>query len=465
MPSDPASSNGRGAAPSDALTAEAPDDGENNRRPGALTAVTTDSREEELELGRHRFAVRTFDSLSQTSFRWYFFSMFGWFASMNMQMLVRGVIVFELTGSYAALGLVSLANAMPGMVLALPGGVIADRLEKKHIVQAGQIANATVSAVLAGLMLADALVFWHLLMGAVFQGTINSLIMPARQSMIPEIVPEERLMNAVALNSAGMNVMRLAAPAAGGLMLALLGPGWVYMSMAALYGGGALLMAPVRKESRVESYALFDAEEDGDRRRGGFRDVLEGCRYVWRDRTVATILAVNLIIVLFSMPYQQMLPGFAKDVLDASPGRIGLLMSITGVGSLAGSLVIASLPPRNRGLILVCSALVLGVALILVSVSSWYWISAAIMLLVGVGQAGRMSLSNVLIQAYTERPYRGRVMSIYMLEFSLVSFGTFLVGILANEVGAQVAIGSTAVVLIAFCLFTLVSVPRISRLP
>jgi len=405
-------------------------------------------------------AGRTFESLSNRGFRWYFFSMFGWFASMNMQMLVRGYIVFELTGSYAALGLVSLANAIPGLVLSLPGGAIADRVSKKRVVQLGQLSNTVVSAAIAFLMLSDMLVFEHLVACAVIQGSINSLLMPARQSMISEIVDDARLMNAVALNTAAMNTMRLIAPAIGGVLLATFGGGWAYVLMACLYCAGAVFLIPVRLNPQKSS-----ARANSGGWLQGFSDIAAGCRYMAADRTVLMILSINLIIVLFSMPYQMMLPGFASDVLGAGPGRLGLLMTITGAGSLVGSLALASLPARNRGLILLLGSLLMGVSLVFFSISTWYWATAAIMLGVGVGQAARMSLGNVLLQSYTDAAYRGRVMSIYLMEFSLVSLGTFIIGVMSNVIGVQVALGVTSVLLVVLVTGVLVFMPRMRRLP
>ncbi len=430
------------------------------RPDGAVRAPPPPPRGPTLDRRSRRFSFHTFDSLSDVSFRWYFFSMFGWFASMNMQMLVRGVIVFELTGSYAALGLISLANALPGLFLSLPGGLVADRVSKKRTVQIGQLCNMSVSAVLATLMLAGLLKFEHLVACAVLQGMINALIMPARQSMIPEIVDDDRLMNAVALNSAGTNVMRLAAPALGGLLLVVVGPGWVYMTMAGLYAAGALCLVPVRPR---QTAATVSARTSGQVQTS-MSDLVAGMRYIWQDRTVFIILLANLLIVLVSQPYQQMLPGFAKDVLDVGPGRLGLLMTLTGAGALAGSLAIASMPARNRGRVFLISSLVLGLTMLAFSVSTIYWLTAVIIIGVGIGQSGRMSLGNVLIQSYTAPEYRGRVMSFYMLEFSLVSFGTFFVGIAANIVGPQVAVGATAVALMALAgmLFLL---PRMRNLP
>jgi MFS family permease len=406
--------------------------------------------------GKRRFSASTFDTLGDRAFRWYFFSMSGWFASMNMQMVVRGWLVYDLTNSYAALGLVSLANAIPGLVLSLPGGVIADKVTKKLAVQLGQIANMGISFVLAVLMLAGLIELWHLLACAVLQGGINAMIMPARQSMIPEFVEDERLMNAVALNTAATNVMRLAAPALGGALLAAAGPGSVYMLISGLYLWGAVALIPVPgvKPAPKVGQTLVGAI------RGGIADIGLGFRYMNREKVVFLVLTLNLAIVLFSQPYQMLLPGFAKEILDADAGRLGILMSVTGVGALLGSLVIASLPPRNRGMIMMMSALLMGVALLAFSFSTWFWVTIPIMVLIGVGQAGRMSLGSVLLQSYTESSYRGRVMSIYMLEFSITAFMVFVVGAIANFLGIQVALGACSAILLVIVLSVLVFSPR-----
>ena len=412
-------------------------------------------------------SLRTFDSLSDRSFRWFFASMLGWFASMNMQQLARGVIVYDMTGSYAALGMISLANAIPGLVLSLPGGLLADKLSCKLVVQLGQVANVVVSAVIAALMLSSLITYEYLVASAAFQGAINALMMPARQSMIAEIISSERLMNAVALNSAGTNVMRLAGPPVGGLLLTVMGPGWVYMAMAGLYAFGALCLLPVR--SRPESIAERVAQRDargGDSRslKSNLHDLAEGCRYMRRDRTIFLILGVSFMIVLLSQPYQMMLPGFAKDVLGASPGELGLLMALTGVGALAGSLVIASMSARRRGVLLMSSALIMGLTTLAFALSTNIWLSGVIVLAIGIGQSLRMSLSSVLIQTYTEAQYRGRVMSVYMMEFSLVAFGTFFVGVLSNAIGVQYALAATAGGLVVLSLGSILFIPRMRRL-
>ena len=409
---------------------------------------------------KHRLFLRTFDSLGDRAFRWYFYSMCGWFAAMNMQMVVRGWLVFNLTGSYAALGLVSLANAIPGLLLSLPGGVIADKVMKKHAVQVGQVLNMATAFALAGLMIGGLIEFWHLLLGAVAQGGINAIIMPSRQSMIPEFIEDERLMNAIALNTAAVNVMRLIAPAFGGLMLAITGPGWVYLVIASLYLWSGVTLGPVpgKKSAATVQQTIPGAVHDG------LREIVLGLRYIRGQRVVLLVLSLNLAIVLFSQPYQMLLPGFATDVLDAGPGRLGILMSATGVGALVGSLLIASMPSRKRGLILMISALIMGAALIAFSVSTWYWVTLPIMLVIGFGQSGRMSLGSVLLQSYTEPTYRGRVMSIYMLEFSLMAFMVFVVGFVANFLGIQLALGVSSAILITIVLGAIILSPRARNL-
>jgi MFS family permease len=432
---------------------------------GALGASPRNAAERAHAPGapaRGRFSIRTFESLNDRNFRWYFFAMFGQFFAMQMQMFVRGFLVFDLTGSFAALGTVSLANAIPGLTLSLAGGVVADRLPKRVVLQAGQVANMVMAAGITYLLYMDQLRFEHLLLAAVVQGTSNAMTMPSRQSMVPELVGPKRLMNAVALNTAGMNFTRLVAPALGGLIVAWTSATGAYTFMTASYLFAVLTLM------KVPARPLFVGARPQGRgmraRQTGVRDLLDGLRYIRQSPVIRTLLVVNFLIVLVSMPYMMMLPGFAKDVLDADATGLGILMSLTGVGSLAGSLVIASLPSRSRGKLLLGGSMLLGAALLVFSASTIYWFSAAVMIVIGVGQASRMSLSNVLIQAYVDDDFRGRVMSIYMMEFSLTMFGVFAVGILAGIFGVQVVIGGTAVLLIVLVVLFYLFVPRIRSL-
>ena len=425
-------------------------------------------------------SLRTFDALQDHSFRWFSVSMLSQFSSMHMQMVVNPWLVYELTGSYAALGTVALVSSVPGIVLGFAGGVVADRAPKKAVVQIGQAISAVGTFVVALLISFGMLAYWHLLALAALQGAVFAIVGPTRQAFIPEIVGPARLTNAIALNMAGLNVTRMGVPALGGILIALIGADGVFYVMAALIFIAMITLTPVRKHvmSTEDEAVLREQEETGfggmarmEQRTnaktigGGFRDIADGIRYIWQDSVVFMLLAVNFFIVLMSMPYMQMMAGFVKQVLHSGPEGLGILWSVTGVGSLVGSLAIASMPNRGRGKVFLWSALVLGVALMAFAASTSFWLTAVIMLAVGVGSAGRMSLGNILIMSYTHPAYQGRVMSVFMMEFSLVSFGTFLVGVMASVVGIQWAIGVTAFSLVVIAAIGLLAVPKVRDLP
>ncbi|MDP6605439.1 MAG: MFS transporter, partial [Dehalococcoidia bacterium] len=409
---------------------------------------------------------RTFDSLRDRGFRWYLLSSLGQMASLNMQMLVRGFLVFELTGSYAALGTLFLVNSVPGLVLSMAGGVIADRVRsKKRVVQVGQVLNGANALVLALLIYTDVLRFEHILVAAVVHGAVMSMMMPARQAMLPEVVGLERLTNAVALNAASMNAMRLMAPSLAGFLIAAFGPAWVYFLITGLYVCATALLAPVPSESRIERGPDGPAAAGaGTRSGGGVGEMVAGVRYIATDPEMRLLLGTAILFAVFSMPYLFLLPGFVASVLEKGPGELGLLMTLTGIGSLAGSIVVASLPAKRRGRVFLLSGVALGISLIAFSASTWFWVTAAIMVVVGVGDAGRQSLSMVLVQAYVQDAYRGRVMAVYMMQRSFATFGTFFVGIAASFVGAQAAIGAIAVVLLVLSGALLLFAPRLRNL-
>ncbi len=150
-----------------------------------------------------------------------------------MQRLVRGFLTYELTGSFAALGTLFLINSLPGMAFAVWGGVLADRIRRrKRIVQVGQVINA-LNATIVGLMLLGGLLrFEHLLVAAFLQGTVNSIMMPARQALLPGVVGLSSLTSVVAINAAARDSVRLLATGAGGFLIHALGAYWVYFLMA-----------------------------------------------------------------------------------------------------------------------------------------------------------------------------------------------------------------------------------------
>lgn len=409
---------------------------------------------------------RTLDAfLDVPAFRWYMLSMLGNWSAMQMQNVVRGYLAYEITGSFAALGGVALANSLPRLALALSGGVIADRANRRDVMQAGQAFSTAVTAAIAVLLFTDLLTFNHLLLAAFLQGISMAFSQPARQAMIPSIVGPDRLTNAIGLNAMGMNSTRLLAPALGGVLVAWVGGAWVYALMAVLFALAVLAMFRVPKEKVAPAGHAAGRRGGG---RGGVTDIVEAFRYLRHQRILTMLLAVHLFVVLFSMPYQRLLPGFVAEVLASNDRQsatyLGFLLTMTGAGALLGSLVVASIPDRRRGLLLVGSIVVFAGSLLVFSASQHIWLSMGIVFVLGFGLAGRQSLSQILIQTHVDDAYRGRISSIMMMEMGLEAFGTFAISLVAVALGAQAAFAFVALGLLVVAAVVAVFLPSYRRL-
>ena len=394
----------------------------------------------------------TFAAFEIINYRWFFAALCGNFAAMNIQMFIRGWLVFEITGSYEKLGWMTAAGGLVGLVAAPLGGVVADRVkQKKTILQLAGIANALITLGIAALIFQGILVFEHLLISSILQGLVMNAMMPARQAFTRDVVGIDRLTNAIALSTSGMNTARLLLPGLAGGLVAALGGGdgnidpakWVYLTMAALYVWSASVITLIKVEDRAP-----DDESQGSI----LSDLSSGFKYVLRTPIIAMLLGCNFLMVFFSLTYFMLLPGFAKDVLNAGPGDLGLLISLSGIGSLLGSLYVASFGNRKRARLLLIGGLLMGMSLLGFAWSTHFWLSIVLLTIVGFGQASRMSLSNVLIQSYVDDDFRGRVMSIYMLEMAFLSIAIYPISLFADYFGPQWAVGLSAMGLVLLIL-------------
>jgi MFS family permease len=415
---------------------------------------------EDRKRGGIRFNnLRIVSSLRNPAYRLYFFGMLGQFASMNMQQVTGSLLLYRLTGSAALLGTMSLANAIPMIFLSLVGGAIADRVQKKRVLVTGLIGASLVSfgvaiALTTGHLSQENTGSWWILMVSSFlQGVVMGLTMPARQAIIPEIVSRAQVMNAVALNTLGMNVLSLVAPAVAGFLIDTFDFAAIYYAMTGLnlYAAGFILFVPPTSRITIHEGNIL-------------ADIQAGFRYIKRERAILLILAFTLFFVVFSMPYRQLLPIFVDDILKVGATGMGVLLSVSGAGAMAGSLVLASSPSKKRGVLLLVSGLLSGLSLIAFSFSTSWGVSLAFMALVGLSQTGRVTISNALLQSYVEEGYMGRVMSIFMMQWGFVSMGTFLAGLMAEAIGVQWVVGGFALALFILSILALACAPRIRTL-
>lgn len=409
--------------------------------------------------GDVRSGRRTFRSFKNPVYRLFFGVQMGQMAALNMQMMARILLVKQLTESPALAALTSVALTVPMLLLSLFGGVMAERVQKKYVIAAGQAVSAVVALGVAlsisiGYLSTEAGgSWWILIVASVLQGMVMGLMMPSRQAILPEIVGERELLNAVALGNLGANTLRIVAPAAAGFVIDYLGFQAVYFIMTGFYLASAGFALALPLASRMSLGG-----------RGALKDVVAGLRYVRSEKTILFVLVFTLLTVLLSMPYVQLMPFFTEDILLRDASDMGIMLSVAGAGAIAGSIILASLPDRKRGLMLLASGVIMGAALVGFALSSSWPLSLGLIVFVGLGQTGRMTLGNTLVQYYVADEYRGRVMSIYMMNFGFTSFGVFAAGMLAESLGVQVAVGGFAAVLLAISALAILLLPRIRKL-
>ena len=396
-----------------------------------------------------------FSSLDNRDFLYLWLGMLVLMAGMQMQMIARGYLAYELTSSPFLLGVVNSGFAVPLLALSLFGGAFADRLERKYIIQAGQGLSAVLAALIGIAIYFDIVAWYHLWLASIIQGGLFSFVMPARQAIIPQLVGQERLSNAMALNASAMSAMTLAAPALAGWAYAYLGAYNVYYIIAALAAISFLLTGMIPKSGSGA----------GRRPAPMIGDIVEGLLYIRRSPIVLVLLIMGLATSLLAMPFRFLMPLFVVDVYRLGPEAMGLLVTIMGGGSLAGSLFIASLGKSGRGMLLLIGSFISGVTLLLVASIPIYLVAAFLMLPLGLGDAGRRTLNQSLIMEEVEDRYRGRVMSVFMLNFGLMPLGVLPAGTAAEYIGGQAVVGILAILLLAVTAFILVTQRRLREMP
>ena len=385
------------------------------------------------------FFSRTFESFKNPVYRLYYVSMAGHWGSMNMQTVARSLLIYRITGSGAILGLFGLATAIPMIIFTLPGGVAADRMQKKIVIQIGQASSAVISlintiALFTGYVSPEHPESWWVLMVCgIIQGGIMGFIMPARSSIINEIVGREHLMNAISLNNLGMNVFRLLAPAFAGFLIDAFDFWVVFAINTGMYIISTLCVIFVPPSPVVAT---------GER--NTLDDVVEGWRYIRREKTIFLVLLFTMAATILGGPYIQLLPMFTEGILDVGATGMGVLISCSGIGAILVALIIASMGSRKRGLLMLYSGLMISLALVVFAFSRSWVLWLVMMAFIGMGNTGVMALGNSLVQHYVEAGYRGRVMSFFALSFGFGALGSFFAGILAEGVGANWAVGSLA---------------------
>ena len=376
--------------------------------------------------------------------------------ALNMQMITRGWLVLRLADdSPLSLSLVMVSFAAPMTFVSLVGGVLADRIPRKRMVILSQGGNALLTLLVATLDITGIVAFWHLIVLGVLNGSLMAFNMPSRQAMISDIVPEDRLMNAISLNNSAMNLTRVIGPALAGILIVYIETAGVFYLISGIYVFAILSMTTIRAGTTPASTS----------RKGMAGDIGEGLRYVFYSPTLRGVMLILLVGTLFGFSYYALLPAWGREALDVGSDDLGILMTLMGAGALVATLILASMSRfRHRGLLLLVSCVVWGVALALFSQATSFAVAVPYLLAVGLLSSLFMSLNMTLFQVYAAREMRGRVMSIGMMTFGLTPLSALPFGALAESIGTPDALMVSGLLLTAGSLILIIALPNLRRI-
>jgi MFS family permease len=347
-----------------------------------------------------------------------------------MTRIATSWLVYRLTGSALLLGVVGFAGQIPSFLLAPFAGVLVDRWNRHRLLVATQVLALLQSLALAVLALTGIVQIWHVIALSIFQGLINAFDMPARQAFVVEMVEKrEDLANAIALNSSMVNAARLLGPSIGGVIIAAVGEGWCFMLDAISYLAVIASLLAMKMTPRMTKQ-IKEAKM--------LQQLREGFKYAVGFAPIRKVLLLLALVSLVGMPYTVLMPVFANEILHGGPNTLGLLMAASGVGALAGALLLAARKSvLGLGKFIPLMAGAFGAGLIAFSFSRVIWLSLVLMIVTGFGFMVQMAASNTVLQTIVEEDKRGRVMSFYTMAFmGTAPFGSLLAGSVAERIGA-----------------------------
>jgi MFS family permease len=385
---------------------------------------------------RSLYLLPAFRSLRHRNYRFFFFGQLLSLVGTWMQNIGQAWLVYQLTHSSVWLGAIGFLTSIPVLLFSMFGGALADKISKKRLIIATQVASMVQAFVLAALVwtgLSTPVVVGVL---AFTLGTINAFDIPGRQSFVIEMVGKEDLQNAIALNSAVFNGARMFGPAIGGLVIGVLGVGWCFflngLSFIAVIVG-LFIMNVEEKIPSGTSSSVIDS-------------IKMSVAYVRSEVSLTALMTLVAVLTIFGWSYSVLLPLFADTILKIGAIGLGNLLTANGIGALVSALTIASVghkvPPRR----FIYAGLTIFVFSILIfAASSSPLVSMASMVGVGMGLIAFFATANASLQQRTPDHLRGRVMGLYSLVFQgFFPFGSLGMGVLANAIGARLAIASGA---------------------
>jgi MFS family permease len=382
-----------------------------------------------------------------------------------MQSTAQLWLVYKLTGSAALLGVFGFANQVPMLFLSSVGGYVGDHFDRRRGVMWTQSASMILAFVLAGLTLGKIITVWELIVIALLVGIVNAFDVPIRQAFFVQMVGKEDLPNAIALNSSIFHGARVVGPAIAGTAIAWLdahhvksSEGWCFLlnglSFLAVIGALAAMRIPKTEPKRPDG--------------SPFQNFIQGFRFAMHDLPIRSALLLLSVLSLFGLQYAVFLPLFAKDILHSGARGFGLLMSSAGVGAVLGALHFAA-RTDYKGLArwIAVTSMTCAIGLEVFAQSRIFWLSSAVLLIVGFAVTSQMTATNTLIQNRVPDELRSRVMAVYAtMMMGMQPIGSLIAGGVAKHAGAPRTLAAFGIlVLLGSLIFLFLVVKRLRRAP
>jgi len=346
-----------------------------------------------------------------------------------MQQVAMSWMVYRLTNSALLLGIVGFSGQIPAFFLTPLAGVIADRYNRHRVLIVTQTLAMLQALILSALVLTNRITVGQIVALSIFLGLVNSFDIPVRQAFTVEMIEErEDLGNAIALNSSMVNAARLIGPSLAGIIIAVLGEGICFLlngvSYLAVIGSLLAMKIAPRKIKPPDTHVLHELKE--------------GFVYAFNSTHIKFILILLSLVSLMGVPYQVLMPVFARDIFHGGSITLGFLMAMSGIGALTGAIYLASRKSViGLGKIIPLASGFFGSGVIAFALSRTLWFSMAVMCMTGFAMMVQMAASNTVLQTIVEEDKRGRIMGLFTMAFmGMVPFGNLLAGSLASKIGA-----------------------------
>ena len=395
--------------------------------------------------------------LRRRDYRRYWLGLVASVTSQQALLTAQGWLVYDITGEEVALGLVAAAQAIPAIVFNLVAGALADRLDPRRLILLGEGFAAIVIVVLATLVLVERIEVWHILVSAFLIGISTSLDQPARRVIWPALIERRQFMFATALNQGVWNGTRVFAPMVAAVPIAVIGGITGDFRL-----GAAVAFYLIAAGFATMAIAIMTIALPEMRRATGqtvLHDIADGLAFVARHRIFLLLLMMSFAIGYFGLSYQWLLPAFAVDVLGLGPEGLGLLQTASGVGGLIGIFLSASYgQQQSRALMLGGGAGLLGASVLVFGLNGawqWYWLALAMAAMSGGFYSIFQTASNTLLNLLVPTEYRGRVMGLRGVMWSLAPLGALQAGFVASYTSTPFAItlGGGAVIVVTILAF------------